>query len=49
MSMKHPERHHAKAAKNRRLKQQRLKEEKRALREQLAAKKSGTTGSQASQ
>ena len=36
MSMKHPCRHHAKAAGNRRLKQKRLKEEKRALRERLA-------------
>jgi hypothetical protein len=37
MSMKHPERYHAKAAKNRRKKQQRLKEEKREARQKLAA------------
>ena len=36
MSMKHPGRHHGKAAQLRRLKQQKLKEEKRALRARLA-------------
>lgn len=36
MSMKHPGRHHAKAAAKRREKQQKLKEEKRALRQRLA-------------
>ena len=36
MSMKHPERFHAKAAGKRRSKQQQLKAEKRALRQRLA-------------
>jgi hypothetical protein len=36
MAMKHPGRHHAKAADQRRTKQQQLKAEKRALRARLA-------------
>jgi len=36
MAMKHPRRHHAKAAKNRRVKQKALREEKRVLRQRLA-------------
>ena len=36
MSMKHPGRHHAKAAASRRTKQKQLKAEKRALRDRLA-------------
>jgi hypothetical protein len=39
MAMKHPGRHHAKAANNRRLKQKQLKEERRALRQRLAEAK----------
>jgi hypothetical protein len=38
MSMKHPERYHAKAAKNRRKKQKALKDAKREQRERLAQK-----------
>ena len=38
MSMKHPERKHAKAAQNRRKKQRDLKQQKRELRERLAEK-----------
>jgi hypothetical protein len=36
MSMKHPERHHDKAASKRRVKQQRLKEERKERRLQLS-------------
>ncbi len=36
MAMKHPGKHHAKAADKRRAKQQQLKAEKRALRQRLA-------------
>jgi hypothetical protein len=35
MSMKHPQRHHDKAAQKRRVKQQELKEAKRSRRKQL--------------
>lgn len=39
MAMKHPERYHKKAAQNRRKKQRKLRESKRALREKLAQTK----------